>query len=185
MIYLELYLSFLKIGLLSVGGGYASLAVVHSEIVDIKMWLTQTEFLDMLTIAEITPGPIALNTATFVGAKSSGALGAVCSTAGFLTMPAIITAVMGKLYFKYNKTAVMQGVLSAMRPAAAGLISAAAASVILAALWGETAVSFGLSGINITAVLLMIIGLMILWKFKPNPAVIILSAGIAGIFLYL
>jgi chromate transporter len=138
----------------------------------------------MLTIAEITPGPIALNTATFVGAKRFGVLGALCSTAGFLTMPAIITAVMGSIYFKYNKTPVMQGILSAMRPAMAGLISAAAATVIIAAIWGDSGGAVGFGNINMAAICLMAVGFAVLRKFKVNPVYIIFFAGVMGVVVY-
>ena len=80
MIYLELFWSFFQIGLFSIGGGYAAMPLIQNQVVDVHPWLTMTQFADIMTIAEMTPGPIAINSATFVGIQVAGLPGAVIST---------------------------------------------------------------------------------------------------------
>ena len=82
MIYLELFWSFFQIGLFSIGGGYAAMPLIQNQVVDIHPWLTMTQFADIMTIAEMTPGPIAINSATFVGIQVAGLPGAVIATVG-------------------------------------------------------------------------------------------------------
>ena len=83
MIFLELFLSFLQIGLFSIGGGYAALPLIQNQVVDLKGWLTLEQFADVIAIAEMTPGPIAINAATFVGIQCAGLPGAVVATLGY------------------------------------------------------------------------------------------------------
>ena len=82
MIYLELFWSFFQIGLFSIGGGYAAMPLIQNQVVDIHSWLTMTQFADIMTIAEMTPGPIAINSATFVGIQVAGLPGALIATIG-------------------------------------------------------------------------------------------------------
>ena len=82
MVLLQLYWSFFKIGLFSIGGGYASLPLIQKEVVDLHQWITMTEFTDIITISQMTPGPIAINTSTFVGTQIGGLLGAIVATLG-------------------------------------------------------------------------------------------------------
>jgi chromate transporter len=84
MIYLELFLSFMRIGLFSIGGGYAAMPLIQNEAVEIHHWLTMTQFADIMTIAEMTPGPIAINCATYVGYKQKGLTGAIAATIGMV-----------------------------------------------------------------------------------------------------
>ncbi len=82
MIYLQLFLSFIKVGMFSIGGGYAAMPLIQSEVVNGHGWLTMNEFTDLITIAEMTPGPIAVNSATFVGIRIGGIPGALVATGG-------------------------------------------------------------------------------------------------------
>ena len=82
MIYLELLWSFFQIGLFSIGGGYAAMPLIQNQVVDVHSWLTMTQFADIMTIAEMTPGPIAINSATFVGIQTAGIPGAIIATIG-------------------------------------------------------------------------------------------------------
>ncbi len=94
MIYIQLFLSFLQIGLFSVGGGYAAIPLVQSLIVERQGWITMTEFTNLITIAEMTPGPIAVNSATFVGIRIAGLPGAVAATWGCIFPSCIIVSVL-------------------------------------------------------------------------------------------
>ena len=117
MIYWQLFLSFLQIGALSFGGGYAAMPLLESQIVTSHSWLTMTEFANLVTIAEMTPGPIAVNAATFVGTKIGGVPGALVATAGCILPACILVTLIAKLYLKYRNLSVLQSVLGSLRPA--------------------------------------------------------------------
>lgn len=103
MIYWELLWSFLQIGLFSFGGGYGVLPVIRQQVVTQNHWLTLKEFTDVVTISQMTPGPIALNAATFVGAKLAGPLGAVAATIGCSLPTAALALLVGHYYYKYRR----------------------------------------------------------------------------------
>ena len=102
MIYLQLFWSFLQVGLFSIGGGYAAMPLIESQVVQGHGWLTMNEFTDLITIAEMTPGPIAVNSATFVGIRIAGIGGALVATLGCITPSLIIVSVLAKIYYKYK-----------------------------------------------------------------------------------
>ena len=116
MIYLELFWSFFKIGLLSIGGGYAAMPIIQNQVIDIHHWLTMTQFTDIITIAEMTPGPIAINSASFVGIQVAGFCGAVIATVGCVFPSCIIVMVLAYMYYRYRGLDMVQGILSGLRP---------------------------------------------------------------------
>ena len=97
MIYLQLFLSFLQVGMFSFGGGYAALPLIQGQVVKAHSWLSMSEFTDLITISQMTPGPIAVNSATFVGEKIAGIPGALCATAGYILPSCIIVTVLQSL----------------------------------------------------------------------------------------
>ena len=103
MIYLRLFMSFLQIGLFSFGGGYAALPLIQEQIVELHGWLSQSEFTDLITISQMTPGPIAVNAATFVGIRVAGIPGAVTATLGCIFPSCVIVSILAFLYLKYKK----------------------------------------------------------------------------------
>ena len=104
MIYIQLFFSFLRIGLFSFGGGYAAMPLIQSQVVDRYGWLTISDFTDLITISQMTPGPIAINAATFVGNQVGGILGAVVATAGCVFPSCVIVTILAYFYIKYNFT---------------------------------------------------------------------------------
>ncbi|HHY62818.1 MAG TPA: chromate transporter [Bacillota bacterium] len=126
---LHIYLSFAKVGLFTFGGGYAMLPLIESDIIQKRGWLTMAEFTDMVAIAEVTPGPIAVNSATFVGYKLAGIIGGIVATLGVITPSIVIVLALAALVRKYERTATLSRIKVGMRPAVAGLIAAAAISV--------------------------------------------------------
>ena len=102
-ILVRLFLSFFQIGLFSIGGGYAAMPLIKAEVVDSHGWLTAVEFSDLVTIAEMTPGPIAINSATFVGMRVAGIAGVVVATLGNVLPSVIIMVILARLYEKYAK----------------------------------------------------------------------------------
>ena len=103
MIYWELFLSFLQVGLFSFGGGYAAMPLIRGQVVTVHHWLSMSEFTDLITISQMTPGPIAVNSATFVGTKIAGTLGALVATFGCILPSCIIVTVIARLYLKNRK----------------------------------------------------------------------------------
>lgn len=142
MILFRLFVSFCIIGALAFGGGYAALPLIQEQCVEINLWLSMSEFSDLLTISQITPGPIAINSATFVGMKVAGIPGAIVASLGFMLPPFVIVTIIFFLFKKYGKLTFMQNILSGLKPAVVGLIAVAALGVVVEALWGENAVSF-------------------------------------------
>ena len=114
MIYLQLFLSFLQVGMFSFGGGYAAMPLIQGQVVTGHHWLSMSEFTDLITISQMTPGPIAVNSATFVGIKIAGIPGALAATFGCILPSCIIVTVIAKLYLKYRSMEVLQGVLGSL-----------------------------------------------------------------------
>ena len=139
MICLQLFLSFLQIGALSFGGGYAVMPLIQSQIVTQHSWLSMSEFTDLVTIAEMTPGPIAVNAATFVGTKLAGVPGALAATAGCILPACILVTLLAKLYLKYRNLSLLQSVLSSLRPAVVAMIASAGLLILVNAFWGGNA----------------------------------------------
>ena len=120
MIYLELILGFLQVGMFSIGGGYAAIPLIREQALS-HGWLSLAEFTDLVTIAEMTPGPIALNAATFVGIRTGGIPGALLATFSCILPSLIIVTTLAMLYQKFRKTDAMQVLLSGVRPAVVAL----------------------------------------------------------------
>jgi chromate transporter len=185
MIQLQLFWVFCQIGLFTIGGGYATLPMIQARIVDDFGWITVTEFTDILTISQMTPGPIAINAATFVGTKVGGLLGAVTATVGVVTPSFIIVLSLAYLYKKYNKLPIIQNILGALRPASVGLIAASGLSIAILTFWGENAALANAAEVNIPAVILFAAGFIIMRRFKPNQIYVMLGAGAVGLVLHL
>lgn len=112
MIYLQLFLSFLQIGAFSFGGGYAAMPLIQSQIVDLHHWLDFKEFTDLITISQMTPGPIAINSATFVGTKIAGIPGAIAATIGCILPSCILVTIIAYFYLKYRHMRFLQNILN-------------------------------------------------------------------------
>lgn len=135
MIYWELFWSFVQVGAFCVGGGYASMPLIQEQVIDIHGWLTMQQFIDVFTISQMTPGPIGINAATFVGTKVAGIPGAIAATAGFVFPSVIIVLIISKLFFKYGDIGPIRGILNGLRPAVVALICSASVGFVLLALW--------------------------------------------------
>jgi len=185
MIFLRLFWSFFQVGLFSIGGGLAAIPLIQNQIVDINGWLTQAQFADLITISEMTPGPIAINSATFVGIQIAGPLGEVMATLGCVTPSFIIVSILAFLYFKYKDFNIIQGVLGGLRPAVVALIASAGFSILIMAFWGEAGFSLDIRSLNILSVVLFSASLFVLRKWKPNPIYVMLLSGALGAAAYL
>ncbi len=184
MIYLQLFWSFFLVGLFSFGGGYASLPLIQDQVLKIHAWLTPEEFMDILTISQMTPGPIAINASTFVGTKVAGLPGAVIATAGCVAPSCIIVLILAVLYYRFKGLSMVQGIIKGLRPAVVALIASAGLSILLTVLFGSDDYSFTLSDFSFIAAALFAASLFVLRKFKLNPIYAMLAAGAAGIVIY-
>lgn len=178
MIYLELFISFLKIGLFSFGGGYAAMPLIQDQIVTARQWLSMSEFTDLVTISQMTPGPIAINSATFVGIKIAGIPGALTATLGCILPSCVIVLLIAKLYLKYRNMDLLQGVLGSLRPAVVAMIASAGVSILITAFWGSME-RISLSGTDWGLVFIFVVCVVLLKKCRMNPVLVIVLAGVA------
>ena len=176
MIYIQLFLSFLQIGLFSFGGGYAAMPLIQEQIVDTHGWLSMSEFTDLITISQMTPGPIAINSATFVGIKIAGLAGAAVATAGCILPSCVIVTLLAKIYLKYRNVKTFQSVLDSLRPAVVAMIAAAGVSILTSAFW-QNADKIILAETDWSMALIFLICLVLLIKVKWNPILVMLLAG--------
>lgn len=181
---IELFIAYFKIGLFSFGGGLAALPLIQNQIVDTHGWLTLTEFTDLVTIAQMTPGPIALNAATFVGLQISGIQGALIATLGCILPSVIMVSILLYIYNKYKDLYVLQGALQGLRPAVVALVSTAGITIATIAIFGETK-EININNINYLSIIIFTIALIILRKYKKiNPVYVMLLSGIIGGLIY-
>lgn len=184
MILFELFLSFLEVGLFSFGGGMAALPLIQDQVVTKHGWLSMAEFSDLVTIAEMTPGPICINAATFVGTKVAGIVGSLIATIGSILPACIIVAIFTYIYFKYKGLKMVDGVLAGLRPAVVALISSAALSLVILCMWGEGGFVPALSAINPVGAIMFFCALFVLRKFKPSPILVMMICGAIGGIIY-
>ena len=182
MILLELFLSFLQIGLFSVGGGYAAIPLIQSQTVELHGWLTEAQFMDLATIAEMTPGPIAVNGATFVGLKIAGVPGALVATFGCILPSLVIVSLLAYVYRKYRELPLLQSVLSSLRPAVVALITAAGINMFLQVAFGSKT-DLSLDRFQWVPALLCVSAFLVLRRLKPNPIAVMAVCGAAGLVL--
>lgn len=172
MIYLMLFWAFFKVGAFSFGGGYAMIPLIEKEIIDIHHWLPMQEFLDILAISQMTPGPIAINSATFVGYKVAGFWGSVMATLGVTAPSFLVILILALLILRYRHLPLLDAFFKGVRPAVIALIVQAAYSVGRSSFSGAK---------DIILALAVFVGL---YKLKMNPLIIIALSAAAGIIMY-
>ena len=190
MIFLELFYTFLKIGLFSFGGGYGMLSVIQGEVVTRHAWLTAAEFTDIVAVSQMTPGPIGINSATYVGytavlnATGNGGLAVLGSLAASLAvmLPSIVLMlIVSRFFMKYSKHRNVEAVFRLLRPAVVGLIASAALLLMTEENFGsptETPLQFGVS------VALFVTAFVAMKFFKVSPILILILAGVFGGVFY-
>ena len=180
MIYIQLLWSFIQIGLFSIGGGYASLPLIEHQVVDVHGWLTASQLTDIVTISQMTPGPIALNAATFVGTRIGGLPGAIVATLGCVLPSCIIVLALAWVYTKYKDLGLLRGILAGLRPAVVALIASAGLTILISALFVNDVLPHALSDVDGIAVVLFVLSLVILRKWKPDPILVMVGSGVIG-----
>ena len=184
MILLKLFFAFIQVGLFSVGGGYAAIPLIQEQIVDIYGMMTLEEFSDLITVAEMTPGPISINSATFVGMRVAGIPGVIICSVGCIIPSFCICLILAHFYYKYRSVKGVQVVLSAMRPAVVALIASAGASILMLALFQSEIQNLVVENFMIVEFVIFAVALFLLRKFKMNAITIILGSGVVGTIVY-
>ena len=178
MIYLELLIAFFQIGLFSFGGGYAAIALIQEQIVEIHRWLSMSEFMDLITISQMTPGPIAINGATFVGTKIAGIGGSIVATLGCILPSSIIVGIIAYFYMKYHDLKIVKSILHSIRPAIVAMILASGISILLSAIYPD-------GNFNVVLCIIFVMTLVIQKFSKLGPISIMLLAGVVNLVLHL
>ncbi|MDD3705409.1 MAG: chromate transporter [Clostridiaceae bacterium] len=169
---LKLFLTFLKIGAFSFGGGYAVVALIQKEVIENNGWISPKDFIDIVAIAEMTPGPIAVNSSTFVGYKVGAIAGSAIATLGVVLIPITITLIVSVYYNKFKHLKQVDWVIKGIRPAVLGLIAAACIKIAWASI------------IDIKGIIIALLIFFGVWKLKINPIIALLISGVLGVIFY-
>ncbi|MCX7902988.1 MAG: chromate transporter [Caloramator sp.] len=169
---LKLFFTFFKIGMFSFGGGYAMLPLIQLNVVNQNNWLSHKEFIDIVAISQVTPGPIAINCATYVGYKLAGISGALFSTLGVSMPSIIIMIILTKLVLKVNKAKFFESIFSNLRPTVIGLILAAAILI------------FNESVFDTRTFFIFILAFVVSLKYKIDPIILTIIGGILGYIIF-
>ena len=168
----KLYLAFLKIGTFSFGGGYAMLPFIQKEIVEKNNWISSTEFTDIIGISQMTPGPVAINSATFVGYKISGVIGSIVATLGVITTSFILVVIINRILDKFKEFKMVQAALLGMKPALIALI--------IYAFWDLAIDAYK----DWKSIFITVIIAVVLWSKKVHPILVIVIAAILGLVFH-
>lgn len=179
MIYLQLLWVFIKIGVLGFGGGYAMLSLIQHEVVDNYTWMTTTEFADMVAISQMTPGPISINMATYVGYTTGGFFGSLLASFALCLPSIVMVYFIIRLFMNKNGNRLMSNLLKGLKPAIAGLIFAAGLSMMNA----QNFVQIG-KGENNISIVICVLAFVASYFFKANPILLIVLSGVVGYFVY-
>ena len=178
MILLELFISFLKIGFFGFGGGYAMLSLIQNEIVEQRGWITTSEFADIVAISQITPGPIAINSATYVGYEVAGVWGSAVATLAVCLPSLTIMLLLTIFFIQMSRNRFVRGTIAGMKPVVVGMIGAAAL-LLISPPGGAPSENFT----DIWSWLLFALCLVASLR-KVNPILLILLSALAGVIIY-
>ena len=184
MIYLELFWSLFQIGLLSFGGGYVAIPLIQHQVVELHGWLSMAEFTDLISIAEMTPGPIALNSATYVGIRVAGIPGALVATFGCVLPSCMIVTLLAFAYYRWRSMNAMRWALSGLRPCVVAMIASAGMGILLLSFFGSSALPPVFSDVRFISVAIFAAALFALRRWKLNPVYIMAGAGAVGVIAY-
>ncbi len=168
----NLFFAFLKIGTFAFGGGYTVLALISDIIVNQNAWVTESAFIDIVALSQMTPGPIAVNSATLIGSKVYGFSGALLSTIGVILPAVVIVSILNYVITRNSEALFVKHLLASLRPASIGLIFAA--SFML----------FQKNVHHVMSVVILLVAAGISYKYKPNPILIIAGSAVLGLFIF-
>lgn len=171
---LEIFLSFIKIGLFAFGGAYAVIPLIEEQMVTNTKWMSFTEFSDLVAIDELTPGPIIINSSTFIGMKLAGVPGAITATLSCVVPGCVIALILIYLYKKYKNIPVISEAIKVLKCMSVALIFSVLIKMFLNSVFP---IDYSLKSANYLSFVLMIISFLILKRYKTNPLFIMLGCG--------
>ena len=184
MLLLKLFFALIQVGLFSVGGGYAAIPLIQEQIVNKYGLMTLEEFSDLITVAEMTPGPISINSATFVGMRLADIPGVLLCSFGCIIPSFCICLILAHFYYKYRSVSGVQVVLGALRPAVVALIGSAGASILVLGLFQTELSNVAFENIRLVELGIFLVALFILRKFKVSAVAVILGSGVVVTLIY-
>lgn len=184
ILYLQLFITFFKIGLFGFGGGYAMLSMIQGEVVTNYKWLSAQEFTDIVAISQMTPGPIGINAATYVGytATDGSIFGSIVATFAVVFPSFILMLLISKFFLRYSTHPMVEAVFKGLRPAVVGLLAAAA--LILMTPENFSSPSTDLYSFIVSIIIFILAFYFSRSRYKINPILLIIICGLAGLILY-
>ena len=186
MQFFELFYTFFYIGIVTFGGGYAMLPLIQSTVLE-KNWMPHEQLVDFVAISESTPGPFAINIATYIGAERCGILGSVCSTLGVVMPSFIVILLVARVYEKFNSNKIVKGVMTGLKPAVIGLIASAVLTIGKTVLLPDVTTLIGAFSKDIfilellCSLVIFALGLFLILKKKAHPILVIALSATLGI----
>lgn len=171
-IWIKLFWNFVKIGTFSYGGGYTSISLMEAEIIRKMQWLDYSEFLDVVALSQITPGPVGINAATYTGFKIKGFFGSALSTIGLVFVSFFLVIIVAHYFLQFKESKVMKALLHGLRPAIIGIII-----TVVINLGKETL-------IGVKEVFIMLVVVIALVRFDRHPILMIFISGVLGIIIF-
>ena len=182
MIYLELFYTFFYIGAFTFGGGYAMLPLIQEEVLR-HSWIAEEKLLDMVAISESTPGPFAVNMATFIGAEQGGLFGAFCATMGVVLPSFLVILIVARCYDRFRNSRVVKGCMTGLKPATVGLIAGAILSVFMTVFFPAGLTTAVFSSVSFYISLGLFGAMLLLAMKKVHPILIICISAAVGIVI--
>lgn len=184
VLYLQLFFTFFKIGLFGFGGGYAMLSMIQGEVVTNYKWLSLQEFTDIVAISQMTPGPIGINAATYVGYTATGGSvwGSITATFAVVLPSFILMLLISKFFLRYSSHPMVEAVFSGLRPAVVGLLAAAA--LVLMNQENFSTPSSDMYSFVVSVIIFLLAFFFSKSKYKINPILLIILCGLAGLIIY-
>ena len=176
---IELFLTFFMIGAFTFGGGYAMLPLIQEAVLS-KGWIEATQLVDFIAVAESTPGPFAVNIATYIGIQKAGLIGGAFATLGVVMPSFIIILIVATIFEKFKQSKLVKGIMSGLKPAVIGLIASAALSIGKTAFFPDGFENFEIYG-AVTALFIFLVALFLEFKKKLHPIVVISVSAVLGI----
>jgi len=170
---LELFLTFFKVGLFTFGGGYAMIPFLQKEAVELHKWVTYEEFVEVIAVDTVAPGPIAVNLATFIGYKVQGVVGSLVATVGVILPSIVLVVFMAMFFYAFRENRLVQSILSTLKPAVVGLIG-----VTLVFLLKQGSIIDWKTGLIALAVFVAIL------FFNVHPIIMVVIAALLGVGFY-
>lgn len=182
---IQLIFTFLKIGMFSIGGGYAIIPLIQEQVVTQQGWIDEKVFTDIITISQMTPGPLAVNTSTFVGIQIAGIPGAIAATCSCVISGVLISILLYEFFKIYKSSQYIFRILNGLKASSLGLIMAAGLTILLLTFFGTSDYhNVNLWNVDAVAVVLFGASLFCMRKWKTGPVCTMLVCGAAGLFAY-